>query len=313
MLRTTFALQKLKMKNISILCIACAIGLFSCQVKHEDAIPRPAHLVIVIEENHKYSQIIGSPYAPYITALSKDAAVFTNSFAITHPSQPNYLALFSGSLQNVVNDNRLDSITPFTTPNLGAALIKNGFTFKGYAHGLPSVGSKIYEDSISTLTQGVVYARKHCPWINWQGNGANNFPDSLSRPMTDFPKDFNQLPDVSFVIPDLDHDMHNIGKPGDSAAIRRGDDWLKENLSDYIEWAKTHNSLLLFTFDEDDATPVNRIPTLFIGQQVKSGKYSKRIDHYDVLRTIEKMYGLPFCANDSVAHAIVQVWKDNKH
>jgi acid phosphatase len=299
------------MKSTSILsAVWVVMSLFSCCAKNNTVIPRPEHLLIVIEENRKYSQIVGSLNAPYITAVCKEAAVFTNSFAVTHPSQPNYLAFFSGSQQNITDDRRLDSITPFVTPNLGAALIREGFTFKGYAQNLPSVGSKIYEDSISALTGGVVYGRKHCPWVNWQGDGKNNFPDSLSRPMTDFPKDFNQLPDVAFVIPDMDHDMHNLGGPGgEAAATKRGDDWLKENLGEYIEWAKMHNSLLLLTFDEDDGTPVNRILTLFAGQQVKSGKYSKHINHYDVLRTIGKIYGLPPCANDSAASAIVNAWK----
>ena len=173
------------------------------------------------------------------------------------------------------------------------------------------MGSKVCYDSVSSLTGGHVYGKKHCPWINWQGSGENQFPDSLSRPMTDFPEDFNQLPTVAFVIPDMDHDMHNIGRPGDSAAIRRGDDWMRENLSAYIDWAKTHNSLLIFTFDEDDMTPQNRIPTLFIGQQVKAGEYAEKINHFDVLRTIEKMYDLPKSFDDTTAHEITDVWKVN--
>ncbi|ANI90793.1 hypothetical protein A9P82_13880 [Arachidicoccus ginsenosidimutans] len=283
--------------------------LFSCKSKTTATIPRPKHLIIVIDENHKYDEIIGSPNAPYITSLSKEAALFTDSHGVIHPSQPNYLAFFSGSVQDVTDDRCLDSVTPYTTKNLGASLIAKGFTFKGYAQGLPSVGSKICRDSVSALTHGTVYGRKHCPWINWQGNGENNFPDSLSLPMTAFPKDFNQLPDVAFVIPDMDHDMHNIGKPGDSAAIKRGDDWLKENLSAYIEWAKTHNSMFILTFDEDDMTATNRIPTFIVGPQVKPGEYAEHINHFDVLRTLEKMYGLPPCVQDTSAHEITDVWK----
>lgn len=298
------------MNKISIIIAAVSgCALFSC--KHKSAIPRPAHVVVVIEENHKYNEIIGSPNAPFITGISKDAAVFTDSHGVTHPSQPNYLAFFSGNLQGVTNDNCADTLHQYTTMNLGASLIKHGFTFKGYAQGLPAAGSKVCYDSVSSLTGGHVYGKKHCPWINWQGSEENQFPDSLSRPMTDFPEDFNQLPTVAFVIPDMDHDMHNIGRPGDSAAIRRGDDWMRENLSAYIDWAKTHNSLLIFTFDEDDMTPQNRIPTLFIGQQVKTGEYAEKINHFDVLRTIEKMYDLPKSFDDTTAHEITDVWKVN--
>src|SRR6202043_1544865 len=87
-------------------------------------IPTPAHVVIVLEENHAFSQIIGSPNAPYINSLAADphAALFTQSFALTHPSQPNYLLLFSGSNQGQTSDDT--PATVFTTPNLGAALRK---------------------------------------------------------------------------------------------------------------------------------------------------------------------------------------------
>jgi len=59
------------------------------------AIPTPVHVIVVIEENHGYSQIIGSGQAPYINSLATQGALFTNSFAVKHPSEPNYLALFS--------------------------------------------------------------------------------------------------------------------------------------------------------------------------------------------------------------------------
>ncbi|MEO8821634.1 MAG: alkaline phosphatase family protein, partial [Ginsengibacter sp.] len=194
-------------------------------------------------------------------------------------------------------------------PNLGAALLKNGYTFKGFAQSLPSVGYLECGDVKSTLTGGIIYGRKHCPWINWQGDKKNNFPDSLSQPMSAFPKDFNQLPTVAFAVPDMDHDMHNIGTVGDSAAIVRGDNWVKENLSAYVEWAKTHNSLLILTYDEDQFTPKNHILTLFVGANIKPGKYSENINHRNVLKTLETMYGL-HVQDTTKAVAIKDVWKN---
>lgn len=63
------------------------------------AVPQPAHTVVVVMENHSYADIIGNPATPFINALARQGALFTRSFAITHPSEPNYLALFSGSTQ----------------------------------------------------------------------------------------------------------------------------------------------------------------------------------------------------------------------
>ena len=74
------------------------------QVPEANGVPQPDHVVIVIEENHSYSEIIGSPNAPYINSLAAQGAVFTQSYAVTHPSQPNYLDLFSGFNQGVTDD-----------------------------------------------------------------------------------------------------------------------------------------------------------------------------------------------------------------
>ena len=49
------------------------------------AVPEPAHIVVIVMENHAYSQIIGSSSAPYINSLAKGYDVATNYTAITHP------------------------------------------------------------------------------------------------------------------------------------------------------------------------------------------------------------------------------------
>ena len=56
----------------------------------QSVLPVPDHIVAVILENHSYSQIIGSSEAVYINALASDSnsALFINSYAIEHPSQP---------------------------------------------------------------------------------------------------------------------------------------------------------------------------------------------------------------------------------
>lgn len=254
-------------------------------------LPKPDHIVILIEENHGYDQIIGSSLTPFMNSLIKDGALFSNSHGITHPSEPNYIALFSGSTQGMINDACLLVDSPYTTPNLGAALIDAGYSFKGFAQTMPHEGfTDCYYDK-SKLNKGHLYARKHCPWVNWQDarqNGLNG--DSVSFPMSAFPSDFSKLPTVAIVVPDQDHDMHNNG--GNPEMIKLADDWAQSNLSNYIEWAKTHNSLFILTYDEDNGTPENIIPTIFSGQMVKPGKYNDSINHYSVLRTIEKMYGL---------------------
>src|SRR5437588_1832730 len=103
-------------------------------------VPQFDHIVVVVEENRPYSAIIGNSVAPFINKLARNGALFTRSFGITHPSQPNYLGLFSGSTQGVTNS---DCPLNFSGASLGGELIAAGKTFVGYAEGLPGVGSNV--------------------------------------------------------------------------------------------------------------------------------------------------------------------------
>lgn len=103
-------------------------------------VPRYDHVVVVMEENHSYSDVIGdTTHAPYINSLAQKGVSFTQSFAVEHPSQPNYLDPFSGSNQGVTSDNC--PAGPFGADNLGAELLGAGLSFAGYSEGLPSDGS----------------------------------------------------------------------------------------------------------------------------------------------------------------------------
>ncbi len=145
------------------------------------------------------------------------------------------------------------------------------------------------------------YARKHNPAANWMGTGTNQIPTSTNQPVTAFPTDYSRLPTVAFVVPNLIDDMHN-------GTIPDGDNWIENNITPYLNWAKTHNSLLILTWDEDETTTGGRIVTVFAGQSVKPGKYSETLNHYSVLRTMEDIYGLRHACNAATATAISDVW-----
>ena len=239
-------------------------------------------------ENHGYSEIIGNPAAPFLNQLAHQGALFTHSYAITHPSEPNYLALFSGSTHGVVDDS---CPVDLTAPNLGASLIAKGKTFAGYAEDLPATGS-------GACSAGE-YARKHVPWADFR-----NVPGSVSMPFSSFPADFTQLPTVSFVVPNLCNDMHDC-------SVGTGDTWLRAHIGAYARWAMTHDSLLIITWDEDDGSQSNQVPTIFAGQLVRPGIYAERITHYSVLATLEAAYGLPRVGNGTARKQppIASIWR----
>lgn len=259
---------------------------------------KPKHVVIVIEENHSRSQIIGNKKAPYINRLAREGAYFSNYHAIEHPSQPNYLDLFSGSNQGVTNDSCPHT---FSKPNLASELIANHLTFAGYSEDLPHKGYSGCTTDPWYKPWGATYARKHSPWVDFK-----NVPSRDNLPFSSFPSDFTKLPTVSFVIPNLDHDMHN-------GTIQAGDTWLQQNLGNYIKWAKKHHSLLILTWDENDGSKGNRIPTLFVGEMIRQGTYGNRVSHFNLLRTLEDIYGLPYLGKSAKVQPIHQIWKKPHH
>ena len=252
------------------------------------ALPTPAHVVVVVEENRSAAGIIGNKSAPYVNWLATDGALMTQSFAITHPSEPNYLALYAGDTFGLASDAR--PVDGGAVPNLGSELLAGGQTFTGYSEDLPSVGS-------TTCGSGK-YARKHAPWVNF-----TNVPPANSAPFSSFPASshYASLPTVAFVIPNLDNDMHD-------GSVAQGDAWLNNNLSAYATWAKANNSLLVVTWDEDDNGENNQIPTIFYGANVKTGAYGEPVTHYNVLSTLEQMYGLNTTGNAATVPAITDIW-----
>jgi acid phosphatase len=250
------------------------------------AVPRPAHVVVIIEENHTFAQIVGSPQAPFINSLVRRAAVFSNAHGVTHPSLPNYFALFSG----LTNDNGDDCPAtgiPAGAPNLGSELLAAHLTFAGYAESLPQPGW--------TGCWAGLYARKHVPWVHF-----DNVPRALSLPFRNFPA-YQRLPEVAFVIPNLNDDMHD-------GTVKEADDWLAANLGRLFAWSQHNDTLIVLTMDEGYDDP-NDIPTLFVGPMVKPGRYAERIDHYRVLRTLEDAYGLAPTGKAARAAPILDCWK----
>lgn len=255
-------------------------------------LPHLDHVVIVVEENHSYADIIGSADAPYLASLAKQGAVFSDAHGITHPSQPNYLALFAGSTFGVASDACPQQLGG---PNLATGLIARGLSFTGYSESMPEAGYTGCDEGNGLADP--LYARKHNPWVNFA-----NVPTASNQPFSDFPTDFSQLPTVAFVVPNQRHDMH-------SGSIAAGDAWLRDHLGGYAQWAATHNSLLIVTWDEDEGSDANHIPMVFVGAHVQAGNYDETINHYDVLRTVEALYGISFTNEAARATTIADIWQ----
>lgn len=162
---------------------------------------------------------------------------------------------------------------PFTTPNLGAAVISKGFTFATFSESLPypSFNGKTAPSVANAAADG--YARRHNPAINWinfpeygktLSKKAQRFtlpvganlamintidPDGTRYPGFGVDKNgvsvsFDQLPTVSIVVPDNQDNIH-------TGTRETADVWLESNIKAYADWAAQNDSLLVVTTDED--------------------------------------------------------------
>jgi len=290
---------RIRPRRLAALCTATALSATTAVLvsaspaaRAAGGVPQFSHIVVAVFENHSYAEVLGGSAAPYMQSLANNGARFTQSFAIEHPSEPNYLDLFSGSNQGVTDDSCPHD---FSTDNEAAELISHGFTFGGYSETMPSVGYT----GCTFGTSG--YARKHNPWVNFD-LATNSVPAADNMPFTSFPTtNFASLPTVSWVVPNLCNDMHDC-------SVGTGDNWAKTNLDAYAQWAKANNSLLIITFDEDDSSATNNIPTLFYGANVRTGSYGEHVTHYNVLRTLEDAYGTGYAGASASATPITDVW-----
>jgi acid phosphatase len=261
--------------------VPVAVSAFSQQ--RESAVARasaPSRFQIVMMENHSYAEIVGNSSAPYINkTLIPQSMLMTESYAVSHPSLPNYLAIFSGSTHGITSDTCSVS---FTSNNLAAEMTAAGKSFGGYAESIPSAGY--------TGCSSGKYAKKHVPWLYFSNAGP-----SFTRVYNGLPS--NGFEDVAMIVPNLCHDMHDC-------SVKAGDKWLSGNLPAIINWDKANNGVAIVTWDEDDGTSGNHIATIIAGAGITPGTYAQQITHYSVLRTIEDGEGVPCIANSCTASPI---------
>lgn len=253
------------------------------------AIPVPDHIIFVWFENKDFNQIIGSPSAPFINSLISKGTVFTNFHALGHPSYPEYIAFFGGTKNGKTNDDCITG-TPYSNPNLYTQLKAKGKSFSWYSEGLPAIGSMVCSSG--------AYLERHNPTQCF-----SNVPASSNKRWIDFPTDYSLLENVVCISPNIYNDMH-------SSSILQGDNWLKNKCTSLINWCKTHNSIFVVYFDENNGAAGNTIPVIAVGQPVKIGSKSViYYDHYNWTRTILAFYGAAPIANAVSRQTIMDCWK----
>jgi phospholipase C len=246
--------------------------------------PRVTKVVVFVVENHSVDQMKTS--MPKVYALANTYAYASDYVAIRHPSLPNYLAMAGGSTFGVTDDKG-----PSAHPISGASVFSQaraaGKTAKIYADAMPS---NCY------LSNAGTYAVRHNPWTYFVDGrtGCKTYDQPIALLAADASN--GTMPNVAFVIPDLNHDAHDaslatsdawIGKQIDT--IKAGPDWQSGRLA------------IIVTADEDDRNSGNRVLTVVASKYQRHGVVSRHLTHYSLTRFIDDVLHAPYLRNAASA------------
>jgi acid phosphatase len=238
----------------------------------------PRHIFIIVLENNSLQTVLA---VPYFSALAKRGALLTNYHGVTHPSEPNYIAMIAGD--TFVSD---DGVHNLPQTNLVDLLDRAQVSWKAYLENYPGHCFNGVVSGNSTTGQ---YARKHNPFISF--NDIRTNPQRCSQLVNSdqLAVDIaaNQLPSFGFYVPNLKNDGHDTS-PTYAAT------WLSGFLDPKLADPNFMNGMLVVvTFDEDDGTASNLVYTVLLGPMVHANTTDPGLyTHYSLLRTIEDDFGV---------------------
>ncbi|GJJ68125.1 phosphatidylinositol-3-phosphatase [Entomortierella parvispora] len=238
------------------------------------------HIFIIYLEN---TDFVKAAQDANLTSFADQAVLLDNYYGVTHPSEPNYIAVSGGDYFGL-NDDNFHSI-PANYTTVVDLLEKKNLTWKAYQEDLPSVCYQGFESD-------ALYFRKHNPFIIYDSVALNTTRCSNIVPATQLATDLsnNDLPNYSFYTPNMLNDGHNTTVAYASA-------WLKSFLPPLLENKSfINNTLVVLTFDESDTYDIeNRVYTLLLGDVIadlKNTTDSTFYTHYSILSTVEANWDL---------------------
>ena len=235
--------------------------------------PTFSHVIVVVEENHSYSDVIGNSSLPYLNGLASQYGLATQYFANAHPSLPNYFMLTAG-LTETFDDNFSGTISD---DNSVRELVKAGKSWRAYQESLPSAGY--------LAGDAPPYLRHHNPF-SYLSDVQNN-PSQAANivPFSQFATDLanNALPQFCFITPNVNDDAHD-------GTLAAADAWLQANIAPLLASSAFQSSgLLIITFDEGDITDLDHggghVATIIVSSKSKAGYQSQTLyQHQSTLR-----------------------------
>ena len=171
---------------------------------HGDSHVQLDRVFVIVLENHSRGSVIGDPNAPYLTSLARQYGEAADYYGVTHPSEPNYVAMISGSNWWTNTD---DPANRFDHTNLVDDLAAAHITWGAYMQALPAADplADYWPSSSNPL-----YASKHDPFALFTDIRSDPARLADIKPYTALAGDLNspRAPRFVFITPDQCNDMH---------------------------------------------------------------------------------------------------------
>ena len=264
---------------VLLLLLSLLVGTLGRYRASHAHVPHFRKVAVLFLENHGYSQIIGSPQAPYLNRLADHGALATDYYAIGHPSLPNYLALTTGSTQGVTSDcNACEN----TAPSLPGQLEASHISWKAYFQSLPAAG--FAGNGIGS------YSKHYNPFAYSEQVGEGPIARQHEVDFGTLRRDLSRhsLPRFSWITPNLLNDGHN-------ASIRASDRFASR-LVPRIVHALGPGGVLFVTWDEAQGVtgPAGgHVALIATGPGARHHvRTDGAVDHYSLLATLEGGLGL---------------------
>jgi phospholipase C len=252
------------------------------------------HVVVIMDENRSYRDIIGRASAPYLNRIAAECGLATNYRGVTHPSHPNYMAATGGVR------------TPLgyvDAPNIFRQVHRAGGSWRVYEEAMPHRCDRRSAPPYKAgHNPGIAYASIRVGCRSWDVGWPRFRRDVTSH----------HLPTYAFITPDQCHNMHASCTRG-TGAIRAGDRWLSKVIPQivqtpgyrrgrtviFITWDEGSNGQRADQVGENCLAPAHledqscHVPTFVMSRYVAPGTRSGRLfSHYSLLQTTERLLGL---------------------
>ena len=250
------------------------------------------HVVQIVFENASYRSARSEGF---FKKVADEGVLFTNFTAVTHPSQPNYIAMIAGSTLGVLGDGRND----LDARHLGDLLEEKGLDWRVFAEDYPG-------NCFLGMSSGL-YARKHVPFLSFKNVQKDPLRCSKVQGMDGFfvALKSRTLPAYTLVVPNLNHDGHDTG-------IRVAGRWFSDALGGvFADREIMKDTLFLVTFDESESyLDRNQVYAALIGANAKVGGHvDAPANHYSILKLIEEIFSLGSLGkNDQGAEPVSGIW-----